>query len=45
MEHLPFCAIPLNVLWIWIHLFLHTHKGKLSTKLIPNIAKENLLDE
>lgn len=27
MEHLPLCAIPLNVLWIWILWFLHTRKG------------------
>lgn len=24
MEHLPLCAISLNVLWIWILRFLHT---------------------
>ena len=35
MEHLPLCAIPLNVLWIWMRWFLHTLSGVLSTKLIP----------
>ena len=35
MEHLPLCAIPLNVLWIWIIWFLHTRKGVELTKLTP----------
>ena len=35
MEHLPLCAIPLNVLCIWMRWFLHTLSGVLSTKLMP----------
>ena len=35
IEHLPLCAIPLNVLCIWMRWFLHTLSGVLSTKLMP----------
>lgn len=46
MSHLPFCAIPLNVLWMWILWFLHTRKGILSTKQMSiHLPKKKPLDE